>query len=53
MVENIKQMWAVSPLLVVIVAALSILMCSQNDTLKVAALEVAALVMTTETIRCK
>ena len=38
MVENIKQMWAVSPLLVVIVAALRILMCSQNDTLKVAAL---------------
>lgn len=38
MVENIKQMWAVSPLLVVIFAALSILMCSQNDKLKVVAL---------------
>lgn len=38
MVENIKQMWAISPLLVVIVAALSILMCSSNDKLKVVAL---------------
>ncbi len=38
MVENIKQMWAISPLLVVIFAALCILMCSSNDKLKVVAL---------------
>lgn len=31
-------MWAISPWLVVICAALSILMCSSNDKLKVAAL---------------
>ena len=38
MVENIKQMWAISPLLVVIFAALSILMCSSNEKLKMVAL---------------
>ena len=38
MVENIKQMWAISPWLVVIFAALCILMCSRNEKLKVAAL---------------
>ena len=38
MVENIKQMWAISPLLVVIFAALSILMCSRNEKLKCVAL---------------
>lgn len=38
MVENIRQMWAVSPWLVVIVASLSILMCSSKDKLKVVAL---------------
>lgn len=38
MVENIEQMWAVSPLLVVIFAALCILMCSSNEKLKVVAL---------------
>ena len=38
MVENIKSMWAISPWLVVIFAALFVLMYSRNDKLKVAAL---------------
>jgi hypothetical protein len=38
MVEKIQKMWAVSPLLVVIFASLSILLCSSNDKLKVVAL---------------